>query len=143
MDPRQNAENQRACCICVLIAIGVAAVLAYEYGKPWLERRRADQANRPTDITVDAATMLSDYRTNAAAADAFYKGQTVAVYGAIDRIDPDGTVWLGGMLGVRCRVASPRDVMGLRAGDTATLRGHCAGDVGMGPRIDGCVLVGH
>jgi len=128
-----------------LLGILILAVLGLGYWllAPRIAAWRAGRtASAPTEITVDASTMMRDYQSNAAAADAFYKGKTVAVSGPIDRIEADGTIHLGAGLGVACHGAKPASVTELRAGQWVVVKGRCSGMGFMAPRVDQCSVVG-
>lgn len=114
-----------------LLLLIIAGVFAYRmYNKP-----HAVISEQDTAFQLEASTLLEDYTTDEASADAKYLNQVLEVSGTIHEISNknEGTSLLldaGSELGfVICELDAhaPQDITRYQAGQSVTLKGICTG----------------
>lgn len=100
-------------------------------------------------LPVTAAELAEEYRTNAVAAEAKYDGQVLAVTGKVVRVvrvngSPTYTLELEadkGVIACGFSAQTKHPLGALARGQTATVRGQCAGRTGETITLKDCVLV--
>ena len=112
----------------ILIIVVVGGVIGYAM----YSQETADVVNKNADVTVDAATLISEFQKDTTAAAKKYIDKIVNVTGTLKKVDTTGTLIFGTegdpsevVVGLDRR--HMKDYTGLVVGKTVTVQGTCSG----------------